>query len=190
MVFDSNPFLRVNSKVIFKKNNEIKICSWLEIGISRSKWNQLEKKKIYFCSNVKEIIILLEKIRDRISKISGIVSTFMNFVHVKLRIDRMDCRSTLFKFYFTHNIPKYIRIFLNIWISNRIVFFFFFLFCARARCFKLEKKIQFHFTEIKYVYKHGNLIFKGIVQSNRKGIQHRSIWYNNNNIFRYSRIRF
>lgn len=130
MVFDSNPFLRVNSKVIFKKNNEIKICSWLEIGISRSKWNQLEKKKIYFCS--KEIVILLEKIRVRISKISGIVSTLMNFVHVKLRIDRMDCRSTLFKFYFTHNVPKYIRIFLNIWISNRIVFFFFPFLRARA----------------------------------------------------------
>ena len=130
MVFDSNPFLRVNSKVIFKKNNEIKICSWLEIGISRSKWNQLEKKKIYFCS--KEIVILLEKTRVRISKISRIVSTLVNFVHVKLRIDRMDCRSTLFKFYFMHNIPKYIRIFLNIWISNRIVFFFFPFLRARA----------------------------------------------------------
>ena len=130
MVFDSNPFLRVNSKVIFKKNNEIKICSWLEIGISRSKWNQLEKKKIYFCS--KEIVILLEKTRVRISKISRIVSTLVNFVHVKLRIDRMDCRSTLFKFYFTHNVPKYIRIFLNIWISNRIVFFFFPFLRARA----------------------------------------------------------
>lgn len=188
MFFDSNPFLRVNSKVISKKNNEIKISCWLEIGISRSKWNQLEKKKIYFCS--KKIVILFEKTRVRILKISRIASILVNFVHVKLRIDRMDCRSTLFKFYFTHNIPKYIRIFLNIWISNRIVFFFFFLFCARARCFKLEKKIQFHFTEIKYVYKHGNLIFKGIVQSNRKDIQHRSIWYNNNNIFRYSRIRF
>lgn len=132
MVFDSNPFLRVNSKVIFKKNNEIKICSWLEIGISRSKWNQLKKKKIYFCLNMKEIVILFEKIRVRISKISGIVSTLMNFVHVKLRIDRMDCRSTLFKFYFTHNVPKYIRIFLNIWISNRIVFFFFPFLRARA----------------------------------------------------------
>lgn len=139
MISDSNPFLRVNSKVISKKNNEIKICSWLEIGISRSKWNQLEKKKIYFCS--KEIVILLKKTRVRISKISGIVSTFMNFVHVKLRIDRMDCRSTLFKFYFTHNIPKYIRIFLNIWISNCILFFSFF---ARSRVvLNWKKKFSF-----------------------------------------------
>lgn len=71
----------------------------------------------------RERIVLLEKTRARIPEILGIVSALVNFV--KLRIDRM---------------LEY--------LSNRIVFFFFF---ARARYLKLEKKFQFHFIEIKCI---------------------------------------
>lgn len=72
----------------------------------------------------RERIVLLEKTRARIPEILGIVSALVNFV--KLRIDRM---------------LEY--------LSNRIIFFFFFF--ARARYLKLEKKIQFHFIEIKCI---------------------------------------
>lgn len=148
MVFDSNPFLRVNSKVISKKDNEIKICSWLEIEISRSKWNQLEKKKIYFCS--KEIVILLEKTRVRISKISRIVSTLVNFVHVKLRIDRiwtvvLLCSNFILRIIF-QSIFEYSWIF-----ESQIVLYSFFSFFARARVvlnWKKKNSVSFHRNKI------------------------------------------
>lgn len=71
----------------------------------------------------RERIVLLEKTRARIPEILGIVSALVNFV--KLRIDRM---------------LEY--------LSNRIVFFFFFF--ARA-LFKIGKKNFSHFIEIKCI---------------------------------------